>query len=185
MRQGPVWGGLAVAAGLSVAAAHAQGVPVPPAPPGAIAYMQSRNWLWAEAQLLLLAVPLFLLATGLGARMRTLCARLARVNRFWTLTLFAIAYLAFAALVLAPFDFYRDYWSLRGTSDFHDTAGAWVLKEIVSLLVKVVVAGLFIWIPYTLIRRSPKLWWLYAAAALVPVAFLVLAVLPVWVDPLT
>ncbi len=181
-----LWVAAAFAIGFATFAAHADTpVAVPPAPPGAIAFMQARNWLWAEAQLLLLAVPFFFLVTGLGARLRTWCAKLVHGNRFWTLTLFAIAYLIIGTVIRAPFDFYRDYWTLRGTADFHETAGSWAVQEVVSLVAKLVVAGLFIWIPYTLIRRSPKRWWLYAAAALVPVAFLVLAVLPVWVAPLT
>jgi Zn-dependent protease with chaperone function len=59
------------------------------------------------------------------------------------------------------------------------------LQEVVSLAARIVVAALFLWIPYALVRRSPRRWWLYGAAALVPVAFLVLMALPVWVAPLT
>ena len=185
MRKISLWCVAGLAAGLGLATAHAQAVAVPPAPDGAIEYMQSRDWLWAGDQLLLLAVPFFFLFTGLGAHLRTWCANRVRENRFWTLTLFAITYLILSTLIQAPFDFYRDFWSVRTTAGFNDTASGWALKESVSLITRIAVAGLFIWIPYTLIRRSPKRWWLYAAAALVPVVFLVLAVLPVWVDPLT
>jgi Zn-dependent protease with chaperone function len=186
MRKNLWIGGLAFMAGLAALAAHADTmVAVPPAPAGSAAFMVARNWLWAEAQLLLLAVPLFFLVTGLGAGLRTWCAKLARGNRFWTLTLFAIAYLILGAIIRAPFDYYRDYLTLRGTAGFDGTAVSWALQEAVSLVAKLVVAGLFVWIPYALIRRSPRRWWLYAAAALVPVAYLVLAVLPVWVAPLT
>jgi STE24 endopeptidase len=181
-----LWIAAALAVGFAAFAAHADvAVAVPPAPEGAAALMVERNWLWAESQLLLLAVPFLFLATRLGAGLRTACAKLARGNRFWTLTLFAIVYLILSAIVRAPFDYYRDYLSLRGTAGFDETAAGWALQEAVSLAAKVVVAGLFVWIPYTLIRRSPRRWWLYAAVALVPVAFLVLAVLPVWVAPLT
>ncbi|MGH6873156.1 MAG: M48 family metalloprotease [Rhizomicrobium sp.] len=164
--------------------AWAQTVAVPPAPPGAVAFMEARNWLWAEAQLVLLAIPFFFLVTGLGARLRTWCANRVGGSRFWTLTLFAIVYLVLSAVIRAPFDYYRDFLSLRGTPGFDETTGGWAAQEFVSLLAKVVLAGLFVWIPYALIRRSPKRWWLYGAVALVPVAFLVLAALPVWVDPL-
>lgn len=177
---------LAAAALLAATAGHADtSVAVPPAPAGAAAFMVARNWLWAEAELLLLAAPLFFLVTGLGARLRTWCAKIVGGNRFWTLTLFAVVYLVLSAIIRAPFDFYRDYQSLRGTPGFDETVGSWALQETVSLVAKIVVAGLFVWIPYALIRRSPRNWWLYAGAALVPVAFLVLAVLPVWVSPLT
>ncbi len=44
--------------------------------------------------------------------------------------------------------------------------------------------ALVLWIPYLLLRRSPKRWWLYAGLASIPVASLVLVITPVWVDPL-
>ncbi|HEY2068170.1 MAG TPA: M48 family metalloprotease [Rhizomicrobium sp.] len=182
MRKYPWVIGLAALAGISAAQAA---VAIPPAPPGAAAFMEARNWLWAEGQLLLLAIPLLFLVTGLGARLRSACAKLAGGNRFWTLTLFALAYLVLSAILRAPFDYYRDYLSLQGTASFDETPASWALQEAVSLGAKLVVAGLFVWIPYALIRRSPRRWWLYAAVASVPVAFLVLAALPVWVAPLT
>ena len=48
-----------------------------------------------------------------------------------------------------------------------------------------VAAILFVWIPYALIARSSRRWWLYAGAISVPVTFFALIVLPVWIDPLT
>jgi Zn-dependent protease with chaperone function len=52
----------------------------------------------------------------------------------------------------------------------------------------VVVGGLglslVLWIPYLLLRRSPKRWWLYAGLASIPIATLVLVITPIWVDPL-
>ena len=61
----------------------------------------------------------------------------------------------------------------------------WLKGEGVHLAVRLVVASLLIWLPYRLIARSPRRWWLYCALALIPVAFLALVALPVWVDPLT
>jgi Zn-dependent protease with chaperone function len=55
----------------------------------------------------------------------------------------------------------------------------------VQLAVRLVVAALLIWIPYRLIAKSPRRWWLYGALALIPFAFLALVALPVWVAPLT
>jgi STE24 endopeptidase len=48
-----------------------------------------------------------------------------------------------------------------------------------------VAAALLIWLAYRLIARSPRRWWLYCSLALIPVAFLALVALPVWVKPLT
>jgi len=176
-------GCLAFAAGMTVVAAHAQTVAVPLAPPGVMAFMQERNWLWAAAQLLALAIPALFLFTGLSARLRKYCARRSGGRWFWTVALFAVLYFIIGAVFTVPFDYYRDYVTLRGVSD--QTFPQWATGEGVSVFVKVVAAALFIWIPYALIAKSPRRWWLYATAALVPLVFLALIIMPVWIDPLT
>ena len=45
-------------------------------------------------------------------------------------------------------------------------------------------AALLIWLPYWLIRRSPRRWWLYTAILSLPVMFFVMLVEPIWVAPL-
>lgn len=165
--------------------AGAQPIPVPSAHPTSVSYMHQTNLLWALAQLVTLAVPLVLLVSGYGARLRTCCARLAGGRWFWTLALFAAAYLVIAALAMLPVEFVREF--LRANTPGHHSAGYgnWFTKQGVNLVVEIVVAALFLWIPFSLIARSPRYWWLYGALALVPVAFLVLVALPVFVDPLT
>jgi STE24 endopeptidase len=58
-------------------------------------------------------------------------------------------------------------------------------SHIVQLAVRLVFASLLLWLPYRLIARSPRRWWLYCALALIPFAFLALVAWPVWVKPLT
>jgi STE24 endopeptidase len=160
-----------------VSVPHFLPVAVPPQTPAAIAYAQAHELYWTLGQLALLAVCALLLFTGLGARLRSLSAAIARGNRYLTLTLFAALFLILAAASQLPTDWLR--------SDGAQPFAAWMPGEIVPLLARIVGAALFLWIPYWLMRRLPRAWWLVAALGLVPVAFLVLVALPVVVDPLT
>ena len=160
-------------------------VAVPQATPAAIALTRTHEVLWIAAQLMGLIVPALLLFTGLGARLRSSCSRLVRGNRYGTLTVFAIAYLVIAAACVMPIDYWRDVVTEQNFGRAGSAPAPWLVAELAPLIVKAVCAALFLWIPYTLIRRSPRRWWLYGAVALVPVAFLVLVALPVFVDPLT
>lgn len=151
-------------------------VAVPTASAEAIARFHHNNLLWGLSQLAALALPAALFFTGLGARLRTLCARLTGGRPTLTLILFAALFLVLAALLAAMFDYYRALPA--------DPA-PWLVQEFAPLVVRIVVAALFLWIPFALMRRFPRAWWALSAAALVPVAFLVLVALPVVVDPLT
>jgi Zn-dependent protease with chaperone function len=160
-------------------------VNVPLSTHAAIAFSAHREPLWLAAQLLPAVIAALFLFTGLGMRLRELCARIAGGRWFWTVTLFACAYIVVSALLTLPFDYYRQIVDLRTWNELDQTPAQWLVGEAVSLAVRVVIAGLFIWIPYALIAKRPRFWWLYATLALIPVAFFVLVALPVWVDPLT
>lgn len=43
---------------------------------------------------------------------------------------------------------------------------------------------LFLWVPYTLLRRSPRRWWLYTGLLMIPFLFFVSLIAPIWIDPL-
>jgi STE24 endopeptidase len=47
-----------------------------------------------------------------------------------------------------------------------------------------VMLSLVLWIPYLLLRTSPRRWWLYGGLASLPVATLLLIIAPIWIDPL-
>jgi STE24 endopeptidase len=119
-----------------------------------------------------LAIPLLFLFTGVGPRLRQVCESISGRRWFWTVTLFACAYLVLAALIALPFDFYAGYVRAHAAGRSDQTLANWLKGEGVPLVVRLVIASLLIWFPYRMIARSPP-------------AFLALVALPVWVKPLT
>ena len=53
-----------------------------------------------------------------------------------------------------------------------------------GLAVGIVIGGLFLWVPYLLLKRSPRRWWLYTGLLMIPFLVLMILVQPVWIDPL-
>jgi STE24 endopeptidase len=48
-----------------------------------------------------------------------------------------------------------------------------------------IIAGfLFLWVPYLLLKKSPRRWWLYTGILMVPFLSFVMLVEPIWVAPL-
>jgi STE24 endopeptidase len=166
--------------------AHAElPVAVPEATASVLAQQRDANIHWAAFRLLELAIPLFFLFTGLGARLRRICESISGRRWFWTVTLFVCAYLVLAALIALPFDFYVGYLQQHAAGRSDQTLPNWLKGEGVQLAVRLVIASLLIWLPYRVIARSPRRWWLYCALALIPFAFLALVGWAVWVKPLT
>lgn len=103
---------LACIAGVIVSStlAHAElPVEVPKTTEVLLAQERHADIYWAAFRLLSLAIPLLVLFTGLGARLRRRCEQITGHRWFWTVTLFACAYLVLAELIALPFDFYAGY----------------------------------------------------------------------------
>jgi STE24 endopeptidase len=64
------------------------------------------------------------------------------------------------------------------------TFGKWLSDWIKGAGISALGLALVLWIPYLLLRRSPRRWWLWAGLATAPIATFVLVVSPLWIDPL-
>jgi STE24 endopeptidase len=160
-------------------------VEVPRATVAMLIQQRDANVRWVAFQLIALAIPLFFLFTGLGARLRRMCESISGRRWFWTVTLFACAYLVMAELIALPFDYYAGYIQPHVAGWSHQTLPNLLKGDGAQLVVSLVLVSLLIWLPYRFIAKSPRRWWLYCTLALVPVAFLAMVAWPVWVDPLT
>jgi STE24 endopeptidase len=160
-------------------------VTVPKATEALVSAQQVANIRWAALQLIALAIPLLFLFTGLGARLRRMCESICGRRWFWTTTLFVCVYLILAALIALPFDYFVGYIHPHNSGWGHQSLADMFNGDGTQLVVQLILASLLIWLPYRLIARSPRRWWLYCALVLIPIAFLALVAWPVWVDPLT
>lgn len=148
-------------------------------------YARQAELLWAAVQVASLFLPAFLLFTGLGAKLRSLCARWTGGGRYRTLTLFAAIYLLLAGLVVLPIRYWRLIVLEGQFGQPVNSLPQFLLGQFVPVGAQIVVAALALWVFFWLIRRMPRSWWLWSAMAVMPIAFAVLVALPVFVDPLT
>lgn len=158
-------------------------VTVPEPTPRALDYYRSGNALWAVGTLLGLLLPALLLWTGWSARLRTLAFR---VGRRWlpSLMVFALLFTGVMALLGLPFSYYVGFVRQHAYGLSSQTLEKWATDWAKGVVVSGIGLALVVWIPYLLLRKSPRRWWLYAGLASIPVATLVLVVSPILVDPL-
>jgi STE24 endopeptidase len=149
----------------------------------AIQYHRSGNVLWAAETSLGLIIPAALLFSGLSARMRSLSNRVGR-RWFLILLLYGVLFTVLIAILTLPLSFYAGYIRQHEYGLSNQSLGAWAGDWIKGVALGGMGLAAVLWIPYLLLRRNPRRWWLYAGIASLPLTALLLVITPVWVDPL-
>jgi STE24 endopeptidase len=150
----------------------------------AVRYHRSGNLLWAGATALDLLLPAALLFTGLSARVRSLAARIARSRGFGTVALYGAAYVLIQAVVFLPLSWYAGYVRQHAYGLSTEAAGEWLGDWAKGVAIFALVAALLLWIPYRLLRASPRRWWLWTGLLTAPLTALAMIVVPLYVAPL-
>ena len=160
-----------------------QPVAVPPPSEKALQFSRSGNLLWIVDQtwgILMLAV---ILATGFSARLRDWSQRIGR-RWFFTLAVYWILFTIITTVVDLPRAYYEEFVRLHAYDLSNQTFQKWCTDTLTSLAVSCVVGPLVLWVPYLLLRKSPRRWWLYTALALIPFIVVGNLVAPIWIAPL-
>lgn len=160
-----------------------QRVAVPEPSEKAMRYYRSGIVLWWVGTIVSLGVPALLLFSGFAARLRDLAQRLGR-KWFFALAIFVTLYLVVSWALELPLSYYAGFVRQHAYDLSNQTIGKWIGDSLKGLGVGIVGSVLFLWIPYLLVERSPRRWWLYTALALVPFMIVGIFVAPIWIDPL-
>jgi STE24 endopeptidase len=170
---------------------------VPDPSPSAIAirWYQSGNVLWIVTQAWALAVLALLMFTGLSAKMRNWANKRGRT---WPLSIgvYLILFSLFMLIVNLPLSYFAGYVRPHAFGLSNQSVSRWFGNVLKSLVVPSAqfppfqVPGLFfgflfVLLLYSLLRKSPQRWWLYAGMALMPLIFFGALIKPVWMDPLS
>jgi Zn-dependent protease with chaperone function len=162
-------------------------VPVPPNTPEAIAFTHQGELIWVGLHLLTVAVAAALLFSGLGARVRATLDRITGARSYPTLVLFACTYLIADTALSLPLRWIdAARWSQWARLGFKaPDPAAWFTGRAASLALECAAVAALIWIPYALMRRRPRTWWLWLTAVGVPALVAGLLLWQVVLLPLT
>ncbi|HEX2203422.1 MAG TPA: M48 family metallopeptidase [Longimicrobium sp.] len=158
-------------------------VAVPPPSEKAVRYHRSGNVLWVIGTLWGLLVPAVILFSGLSAKIRDRARRIGRGGWFLTLVLYGAAYTLLTFAVDLPLAYYTGFVREHAYGLSNQSAGAWWGDTFKALAIGIVGLALTLWIPYLLLRKSPRRWWLYTSLALVPLVVFFIWLAPVVIDP--
>jgi Zn-dependent protease with chaperone function len=158
-------------------------VEVPEPTPQALSYYRSGNVLWVAGNVWDLLVPSVLLFAGFSARIRDWARRVGR-KWFFTIALYFAAFSLIVFVVDLPLSYYAGFVRQHAYGLSNQTFDKWARDEVTGLFIGIIGGALFIWVPYLLLKKSPRRWWLYTAALAIPFIVLVSLIQPIWIDPL-
>ncbi len=149
----------------------------------ALQFYRTGNWLWVLNVAWAVLLPGVLAFSGFSARLRNLAARLGR-SWFVTIGLYVVMYLAIVFVLELPLAYYEGYVRLHDYGLSNQTLLKWFSDSVTSLAISMAAGFALAWVPYLLLTRSPRRWWIYTTALSVPFLFLVTLITPIWIAPL-
>ena len=158
-------------------------VAVPPATPAALRYYTSGNRLWVLDQVVSIVLLAALLFSGASATLRTWAQRIGR-NWFFTIVVYFALFTIVTSIITLPLTYYEEFVRQHDYGLSNQTLQKWWTDSLTGLAVTCVAGALFLWVPYLLLRKSPRRWWLYTAAAAIPFIVVANLVAPIWIAPL-
>jgi Zn-dependent protease with chaperone function len=158
-------------------------VAVPEATEKAMRYYRSGNWLWWIGTAWGLLIPTVLLFSGFSARMRSLAQRIGH-RWFLVVAIYLVLYLILDYVLSLPLSYYQGFVRQHAYELSNQTFAKWFGDSIKGLFVGVIAVVLFGWVPFLLLKRSPRRWWLYTGLAAIPFLFFMILVTPIWVSPM-
>ena len=144
---------------------------------------RSGNVVWAVEQCLGIGLPLLFLFTGWSARMRNVATRWGRKWFVIVGLYFVLLSLAIGALQL-PWAFYVEFIREHAYELSNQTLGKWLKDTAINTALGLVIGVAVIWIPFLLIKKSPKHWWFYTGLLILPFLILQVFITPIWISPL-
>ncbi len=159
-------------------------VPVPEPSELARRYQRSGDVLWVADTLVGFLIPGLLLWSGWSARMRAWSAGKTLGKWFWTIAVYAMLFVVLTSVLGLPISWYGGFVREHAYGLSNQTVGRWLGDWLKALGLSCLVAPLLLWIPYWMLRRSPRRWWLWTGLVTIPLSILALIVTPLYVEPL-
>lgn len=145
-------------------------------------FQKSKVTTWLVRLFLSFVVPAFFLFSKLSASIRNWAMRKAKR---WVLMiiLYFIVYSIIEMLIYLPLDIYTGFVRMHHYGLSNQTFSQWFIEMIKSFIVNSIIMAAIVWVPFLIIKKSPKRWWLYLALVSIPYLFVMSYIQPVVIDP--
>jgi len=158
-------------------------VTVPEPSPKAVSFYHGTVLLIVAVILWNLLIPIGFLFTGYSAKLRSWAERLGR-KWYFSYAIYCTAFSLICFLLLLPLIFYAGFIFLHHYELSNQSFARWLSNSAKSAAI-VLIGGLAVgWIPFFIIKKSPRRWWLYLGLMTPLYLCFTLWIQPVLIDPL-
>lgn len=159
-------------------------VAVPAPSEKAVRFYQSGLWWWGLRQVWSWCIPALVLFTGWSGRLGRWAERVGRKQVFVTV-LFVIAYYLIEFVLRLPLAYWLGFVRMHDYGLSNQRFGRWLWTVAVDTAVWIAIYAVVFVVLRSLLRWSPRRWWMHASVFVTGVVFFYVLIRPVWVDPLT
>ena len=146
-------------------------------------YFEGGYWLLLWNFLLTGAIALFLLESGLSARLRDFAERRTRFKGM-QIVFYAVPFLLIVAVLGFPLQVYEGFFREHQYGLATQTFGPWLVDQLKGLLVGMIGLSIALPILYAVFRHASRSWWLWATCVVVALSLAANFLAPVYIFPL-
>jgi Zn-dependent protease with chaperone function len=158
-------------------------VAVPEPSPKAVSFHHSTMFLVVVAILWNLLIPVGFLFTGFSARLRSWAEQVGR-QWYFSYAIYCTAFSLVYFLLLLPLAFYGGFIRLHHYDLSNQSFARWLSCSATSATVQWLIGLAAGWIPFFIMKKSPRRWWLYLGALAPFCLCFMLWIQPVLIEPL-
>ena len=147
------------------------------------AYFEGGYWLILWNFLLTAAISIFLLRSGVSARLRDFAERMTR-SKSLQIVLYVIPFVFIVAALSFPLMVYEQFYREHKYGLATQTFGPWLLEQSEALVIALIVACLGLVALYAVLRGAPRIWWIWATIVAVCMSIFTSVIAPIYIEPI-
>jgi STE24 endopeptidase len=129
------------------------------------------------------ALMILLIVLGISVRFRNLARRITSVRAVQS-ALYWILFFVTITAIQFPLTLYTSYYREKHYGLLTQSLGGFLADQAKSILIGAILGSILVMIIYGVLRRAPRLWWVWLSGVLIAFLILAIAIAPVVISPL-
>lgn len=153
----------------------------PDLPEESYSYRKDGLKVWSIRLILQYLIPLLFLTSRISYRIRS---AVEGRSLFYTGLIYGIIFFTIMFLVNLPLNYYSSFFLRHKYGLSNQTLTRWIEVTLKGFLLNDLIISFFIFIPFYMMSRSPRIWWLQLSLMIIPVIIFLTFISPMFVDPI-